>query len=400
MKRSRKALSTLIMALALLAAACGRGASDDGGGEQARGDPIIIGGVFDLSGITADIGAPYAEGVRDYVDWRNAQGGISGRPIDLRWQDYRYEVPVSEQLYTQFVSEGAVAFQGWGTGDTEALRAKVADDQIPFMSASYAATLTDPDQTPYNFVVALSYSNQMRIALQYIAAQNPGRHVEVAVFHLDAPAGTSPLEDGRSYIEQRGLDIGYQTYVMPTGATDYAGELTRAQRQGADYLIVLHTSTPAATLARNAQDQGLDARILCWNFCADELFVEHAGATAEGALGILPFAPPAQAEGDDTSDIAAFLEEKGSSLGDVSLHYAQGWYTMHVMAEGIAAVVAAGQQVTGPAIKAALESMRPIDTPVTTAIDLSPDSHEGMSSARVYHVVNGTWSPITGDLTP
>src|SRR5207249_3208520 len=123
MKRSRRApmaLVALTAAVALLMAACG-----GGGGGQAQGKPIVVGAVFDLSGATADIGTPYSQGVRDYVDWRNANGGVSGRPIALKWQDYKYEVPTAEQLYTQFVSEGAIAFQGWGTGDTEALRGKI-----------------------------------------------------------------------------------------------------------------------------------------------------------------------------------------------------------------------------------------------------------------------------------
>jgi len=399
MRRSSLTLRALVTALALLAAACSRGGQEPDSGAEGQGKPIVIGAVFDLSGITSDIGTPYSEGIRDYIDWRNSHGGVSGRPIDLRWQDYRYEVPEAERLYTQYVSEGAVAFLGWGTGDTEALRARIADDQVPFMSVSYAATLTDPNKTPYNFVVALSYSNQMRLALQYIADQAQGKHVEVAVFHIDAPAGTSPLEDGRSYIAQKSLDIGYDTYAMARGATDFVGELTRAERQGADYIIVQQTSAPAATLAKNMRDQGLDAQIVCLNYCADELFVEQAGEAAEGALGIVPFAPPAHAD-SDISDLEAFLQTKGSSLAETNLHYTQGWYTMHVMAEGIANVVASGQEVTGPAIKAALESMGPIDTPVTSAIQFSPNDHEGMASARIYQVIGGTWSPVTGDLIP
>ncbi|MGH8905691.1 MAG: ABC transporter substrate-binding protein [Egibacteraceae bacterium] len=392
MRRSAGALLALV---ALLAVACGGGQASRG---EAGGDPIVIGAVFDLSGPTADIGTPYSQGVRDYVDWRNAGGGIAGRPIDLRWQDYRYEVPVSEQLYTQFVSEGAVAFQGWGTGDTEALRARVTADEIPFMSASYAATLTDPSQTPYNFVVGLSFSDQMRIALRYIASQAQGEHVEVAVLHQDGPFGASPLEDGRAYIAQEGLDIGYQTYVMTRGATDYVGELSRVAGQGARYVIVQNTSIPAATLARNLADQGIGARLFCLNACGDELLVAQAGGAAEGALGILPFAPPAQADGD-VSDVQAFLVAKGSGLEDVSLHYTQGWYTMHVMAESIASVVESGGQVTGPAIRAALESVV-IDTPVTTEIRFSPDSHAGMRAGRVYQVEAGVWVPASDALTP
>ena len=140
---------SIISMLAVLLVACGGGESGsegDGGtaapddqgtaGGETSGDPIVVGGIFDLSGATGDVGTPYAEGVRDYVEWRNADGGLAGRPIQLEWQDYAYDVATAEQLYSQFTSQGAVAIQGWGTGDTEALRGLVTQDEIPFMSAS------------------------------------------------------------------------------------------------------------------------------------------------------------------------------------------------------------------------------------------------------------------------
>jgi len=384
-------------ALLLLTAACGGGQGAAGG--EAGDKPIVVGAIFDLSGPTSDVGVPYAEGVRDYVDWRNRHGGVGGRQIDLRWQDYRYDAPTSEQFYTQFVAAGAVALQGWGTKDTEALRGRVTDDQIPFMSASYAATLGNPEDTPYNFLVALSYSDQMRIALQHIARQSNGKHVEVAVFHHDSPFGTSPLDDGKRYIKDKGLDIGYQTYVMPQSATDYVGELARAKQQGATYLIVQNTSKPAAVLAKNAKDQGIGARLLCLNWCGDEIFIQQAGDAAEGSLGILPFAPPLQAKGN-MPDLEAALKAKGRDLDSINLHYTQGWYTMSVMAEGLAEALKSGKEVTGPAVKEALETMGPVTTPVTTVIKFSRQSHEGMRSARVYQVKAGAWEPLSDALTP
>ena len=71
-----------------------------------------------------------------YVDWINSEGGIEGREIDAIANDYAYDVPTAERLYKQYINEGAVAIQGWGTGDSEALMNKVSADELPFMSAS------------------------------------------------------------------------------------------------------------------------------------------------------------------------------------------------------------------------------------------------------------------------
>lgn len=400
----------LLVALALLATACGGGddagqadddpteaaaGADDAEDGAADGEPITVGAVFDLSGPTSDVGVPYSEGVEDYIAWLNGEGGIEGRPMQLQSQDYLYDVAVSEQLYSQFVSDGAVVFQGWGTADTEALRPRVTEDEVPFMSASLSELLTDPAETPYNFVVALTYSDQMRVALRHIADTDGS--ATVAVFHHDSPFGESPLADGEAYIAEEGLDIELRTVPMPSGATDYTAELT--QVADVDYIIIQNVATPAVQLARDIATQGIEAQVLCLNWCANELFTELAGDAAEGALGVSPFTTPANAEGG-LPEIEAFLEADGRTLEDIDSSYLQGWYTMAVMAAGVEAVVAAGEELTGPAIRAALEELEPIETPVSVPIDFTADSHKGMTSGIVYQVTDGAWTPVSDAITP
>lgn len=384
----------LLLAFALMGAACG------GGGEgEGEGQAIRIGGIFDLTGATSDVGVPYSEGVRGYVDWLNGQGGIDGTQIELMWEDYAYDVARAEQVYSRLKSQGVVGVQGWGTGDTEALRGRITSDQLPFMSASYAETLVDPAETPFNFVVATTYSDQMRIALQWIA-EDAGGATEVAVFHHDSPFGESPLEAGPSYIQEQGLDLGYETYAMPAEATDFVSELSQADQQGAEYIVIQNVSTPAAQLANDVAQQGLDVKIVCLNWCADELFVDLAGEASEGVVGVMPFAP-VTVDASGFEEPAAFLEEEGSSLEEETLHYAQGWYTMAVMTEAVRQVLDDGGEVTGASLREALESMDTFETgDVTAPIDFSADSHAGMTSSRVFEVSGGSWTGLTDFLSP
>jgi branched-chain amino acid transport system substrate-binding protein len=398
-------------AVALAATACGGdggggdGAEEDGGtvgaeeAEGLEGDPVVVGGIFDLSGATGDVGTPYAEAVRDYVEWRNTtQDGVGGSPLELEWQDYAYDVATAEQLYTQFVSSGAVAIQGWGTGDTEALRTLVASDELPFMSASWAETLVEPEETPFNFVVGSTYSDQMRVALQWIA-EDAGGSAEVAVFHNDSPFGEAPIGDGQTYIEEQGLDLGYESYAMPGGATDYVGELSRAGSQGAEYIVIQNVASPAAQLAQDLANQGGDVQIVCLNWCTGELFIELAGDAAEGVVGVHPFLPPT-AEAEGLAPIAEHLESQGESIDDTDIFYVQGWYTMHVMAEAIADVVESGEEVAGPAIRDALEAREPVETGVSEPIDFSDDSHRGMSGSNLFRVEDGVYVPFEEGVTP
>jgi branched-chain amino acid transport system substrate-binding protein len=384
---------SVLVLLAVLLSACG-----GGGGATTTEEvmaPIKVGAVHDLSGATADVGTPYAEGLKAYVEWRNANGGINGHPIELISADYAYKVDIAEQLYTQYVGEGVVAFQGWGTGDTEAMRTKVASDKIPFMSASYSAALLDMTAAPYNFLIGTSYSDQALIAMrwgleEWAKAGNAGKP-KFAVIHHNSPFGQSPVADAEAYAKANGAE--FIALAMPAGVTDYVAELAQIKQFGANYVIVHTVSSPAAVLAKDAKSQGMtDLKFICLNWCADEIFIKLAGDAAEGVVGAIPFTPPTYPQpGHEEAD--KWLKTKGSSLEEKGLHFTQGWWTMAVMSEGIKRVLDEGKEVNGENIKAALETIQNFDTQgITSPISFSAASHKGNSSLRLYTVTGGKWA--------
>lgn len=372
--------------------------------QEADGEPIKVGAIFDLSGATGDVGTPYAEGVIAYVDWLNSNGGIMGRPIELVSQDYAYSVETAETLYTQFVSEGVVVFMGWGTGDTLALVERIAEDEIPFISASYSASLNDPMGTaPYNFLIATTYGDQLEIMMMHMLARwteagNDAADMNVAIFHNDSPFGTDPVAQGMDYAERAGIG-GVLAIPMPRGATDFTAELQQADDFGVTHIIVQNVSSPAALLARNAQDFfGIDAFGLdnglefgCLNWCADELFVSLAEGAAEGALGAIPFTPTTvEVEGQEIP--REYLEAQGRTLEEASLHFTQGWAAMSVMAEAIRLTLEAGNDLTGPNIKASLEAMENFETgDLLAPVTFTPEDHRSTRALRVYQVSEGIW---------
>ena len=382
-------LFAAVVLAAMVLSACG------GGGKKAA-EPIKIGGLFDMSGPTSDVGVPYGKGVIDYVEWLNGQGGIGGRQIELIWNDYAYKVDQAESFYSQYVNEDVVAIQGWGTGDTEALRSKIAADKIPYMSASYSANLVkDINEAPYNFLIGVTYSDQAIIAIQWAiedwkANGNEGMP-KVALIHHDSPFGESPVADAQAFAESKG--VGFMHLAMPKGATDYVAELAQIKDFGANYVIVHTVSSPAAVLIKDAVSQGLtdSIKFINLNWCADEIFINLAGDAAEGVYGTIPFTPPSDpVPGHDAP--AKWLKDHGSSLEEMGLHYVQGWWTMAVMAEGLKRVVDQGKDVTGENIKAALETISNFDTQgVTAPITFTPQSHRGNTALRLYQVQGGKW---------
>lgn len=411
-----KMLVVLFAVMALLLSACGQKATPTPPPAQTQApvqtqapaaptetpkpkEPIKVGAIFDLTGATADVGTPYAEGVKGFVEWLNSQGGVEGHQIELISADYAYKVDQAEQLYSQFVGEGVVAFMGWGTGDTEALRPRIAEDKIPFMSASYSAALTKLEDAPYNFLIGTTYSDQAIIAIRWAMqdweAKGNKDKPKVALIHHDSPFGQSPVADAKAFAEANG--VAFTSLAMPKGATDFVAELAQIEQFGANYVIVHTVSSPAAVLLKDAEKQGMKAKMqfILLNWCADEIFLKLAGPAAEGVYGAIPFTPPTSPV-PGHKDPDEWLKAHGSSLEEKGLHYAQGWWTMAVMTEGIRRVVKEGKPVTGENIRAALESIQNFDTGgVTAPITFSPTDHGGNKALRIFKVENGKWIQVT-----
>ena len=362
---------------------------------------LKIGALCDLSGPTSDVGAGYCKGEGDYMRYFNRTGGFANKvTVEFTGQDYAYNVARALQLYSQ-QAEGAVAFLGWGTADTTALTARITADKLPFLSASYAEQLTDPKDTPYNFVAATNYTAQVQIALKHMA-KTRGHH-EVAFFHNNSAFGTAPISGALDYIEQKNLNIGWKSYPMISGTTAFDAQLLQAKQQGADYIIVQNVPTPASILAKDAKRLGLNAKFVCLNYCASELLVKLAGNAVNGALGVQPFTPVSyRVPGMKIPE--QYLKARRSSLAKEGLTYLQGWYTAALLCEAINTVIKKRQDVNGPNIKAALETMPAFLTGgVTFPIKFRASgnlAHDGMKGSRIYTIKNGKFTKTTGFVVP
>ncbi len=391
----RMLLSSLLLMLAMLLSACGGG--DSGGSDG----PIKIGAIFDITGPTSDVGKPYSEGIKAFVQWKNENGGIEGRQLELIHDDYGYQVPRAEELYTQYVTQDNVlAFSGWGTGDTEALKGKISEDKIPFISASYSINLADPTETPYNFLVGTSYSDQLVIAQKWAvedwAAQGNSGAPKFAYLHHDSPFGKSPLPEGEAHAAANGVET--LAVPSPGGVTDLIPQLTQIQEFGANYVFLQNVSSPASLAIRNANEQGLDMQFVCLNWCSNDLLIGLTSDAGEGVVGAIPFAPPASgAEG--AKQALAYAAEKDIAVDDEIL-FVQGWWSIGILVEGIELAAKEGGELTGEAVKNAMEKMSGFETGgVTPPISFSSSDHRGNNSLKLYQVQGGAWNPITDELS-
>jgi hypothetical protein len=81
----------------------------------------------------------------------NANGGVNGK-LELA-PTITPQDPEAVSLYKTYKDQEIFLIQGWGTGNTNALKDMVNADKIVYMSASYDSLINDPAKNPYNFYV-------------------------------------------------------------------------------------------------------------------------------------------------------------------------------------------------------------------------------------------------------
>jgi branched-chain amino acid transport system substrate-binding protein len=110
------------------------------------------------------------------------------------------------------------------------------------------------------------------------------------------------------------------------------------------------------------------------------------------------------AEKEGHGVITEYLEEQGTDPETIGTSWVQGWYVMHVMAEGMRAAIADGaEELDGPAIREALETMGPIDTGGVVGdgtVEFSAESHRGSVGTGVYTAEGGQMVEVEAGATP
>jgi branched-chain amino acid transport system substrate-binding protein len=366
--------------LSLLAAAVASGA---------QAQEIKVGGLFDLTGITSDVGKPYAQGVQDGVAWVNANGGINGKKVRLISVDYGYKIPEAVAAYKRLVAdEKVVMVNGWGTGDTLALKDFVNKDKIPYFSASFAGDLTDPSKTPYNFFVAPSYSDEIRAWLTWVKddAKAKGGKPKVAFIYFDNAYGKAPIEAGRRFCKENGIDL-VDEQVVPGNFQDATSQLLGMKSKGAEYAYINVTTTGVSLILRNAKALGMNVKFGSNPYGFSEALPAVAREAAEGVTGVMPHVP----YGENVPGMKRLQEfhQKNHPNDTHDSLYVRGWAYALTWTEALKRADKAGK-LTGEGVRAAAETLENFDLGgLTNPVTYTPKDHRPSTKTAIYQVKGG-----------
>ena len=406
-RRPLQSVLALIIAGALLLAACGQAATPQAAGPAA--ETVRVGSLNDTTGPTSDVGKDYALGIREAVAYVNDHGGVNGKPIELFQYDYGYRVPEAITTYKRFRDQDrVVAVLGWGTGDTSALAQTVTQDKMPYVSASYSNELTDPAKTPYNLFAATDYSSNARAAItawyeeiwqkdaRFEARRSAGEKPKFVTFYsFPTPYSSAPIKAIKEQAELLGFEIGPDQDV-PLTALDTTSQVLAAKEFGADLIWHGNTTGSVAVAIKDSKAQGLAADHIVNNWGYDENLIKLAGDAAQGVVGIAVNAffgeeTAPGAPGVTMNDVIEYAKKynPGVPVENRLIRTIQAWNNVLLLWEAMKRADTAGN-LTGEGIRQAFETLQAYElglgsSPVTyTATD-----HRPASAVNIYIIRGG-----------
>lgn len=346
---------------------------------------IRVGNLVDYTGATSSVGKISGPGKVDAFAWINKNGGINGKQLDVETVDYSYQTQRSIQQYKKWKDEGAIAIQGYGTNDTEAMVGFIAEDKIPYFSLSLSGHLTDPSgitsrakagkikPAPYNFFGAISYSDGARGLILWAAEdwKKKGGQGKPKYIHLgdNHPYPLAPKEAGEELAKQSGFDVVPSIQYALAGG-DFKAQCLALQASGANYVFLANTTGANIALLRSCDTVGVKVQYMANIWGMDEPGLKAAGKAADGIVWVAG----QSAWGADVPGMKTFREISNMSdaTGKVyrALPYVRGACQVLYMSAAMQMADKAGN-LNGPGIKAALESMK----------DFVPFNTQGMCPA-------------------
>ena len=250
-------------------------------GETAQADTVKIGIVAEMSGTGARVGARWERGILLAVEEINASGGLLGKKIETYTLDTKTEPPVSVAAMKKAIEQKPFVIMGTVYSSSTIVNMGILQQAgIPQIVGSEATGVTQKGN-PNIFRTSYSTFLAMKKLTRYILEGFDTK--KLAVIYANDTFGKS----GRDAIAE--LTEGKAQLVADiateVGQTDFAGEIARLQRSGADTLYFQVHEEEGARMMMQIKEAGL--KINCATYGTDITHIaDLAKSDADGLVGI------------------------------------------------------------------------------------------------------------------
>ncbi|WP_116103879.1 ABC transporter substrate-binding protein [Amycolatopsis thermalba] len=408
LSRRPRAVDELTAALALTLTACGGGGGGGGSTPGVTDTEVLIGSTLPLTGNAAPGYSEQGPAAKAMFDYINANGGIHGRKINLKYVDDAYNPANTVTLTKQLVLEDKVFAMVGALGTPT--HTKVVDflnsSRVPDLFVASGCTCWDqPDRNPYTYGWQPDYTVEGKILGDYVAKNFAGK--KVAYFYQDDDFGADGMKGLDKFIDQS-LVVARQPYQP--GNTDVAAQVSAIARSGAEVVVLETIPAYTALFKLTALKLGYNPQLIASSVGADpvtvsgllENFAKQSGASVKGSdlvEGLVSSAYLPASSSADNSWIQLFKKVHDTYIPnlpfDGNVIYAMSYaYTFAQVLQ------AAGKDLTRQGLIDALNKGG-FAGPGLVPFRYGPDSHAGYTGGQISTIRGGqqvlSGTPLTTD---
>lgn len=348
---------------------------------------IVVGAAPPITGVFAFAGVGLHQGLGDYCEWRNTKGGIQGRKLRYIGEDSGYKMDQAMSVFKKIMgAHKPPVFYGDSTAWAKAAAQEVSQLGTTLTSSpSFSSDLADPQKVPYYFMAGPTYTAMGEILLEYINRTSRGAtKPAVAIVYSDTEFGRDPIAGFKARAQKLQLPV-VQEIVTKPGAVDVSSEVAKLRRARPDYVIFHgYVLAPIPEFIKQMRESGMSATPMGTIWSMDQTTVQAMGAAAQGWMGVMPYRYSYDTKDAPTMEVIRdFAAKARPNMNYVPLFYTHGWLVGMIFSEVIDRCLKAKKPLTGPNMKAALESINDWDTGGVTGLLASLKSHQ-IASGRVY----------------
>lgn len=356
-----KGLAALLLAVTMIAAACGgrdddngaAGNGDDGNGDDTTeastelvsaddcddydgtqgvtDDSILIGNSLPQSG-QYSIFDQVRIGIEAYFSYVNDNGGVEGRNLELVSLDDQYLAERTRSNVEELVnSEGVFALLGMvGTENNEAAQQFLEEQGLCVPNLSVATGFPgfgDPERDPWIINGLPNYALEAVAFAEYLKENDPD--ATVSVLAQNDAFGSSYVDAFEDAIEGTDITI-TERQTFDAAAEDTAqGQVTTLASDGADALLLAVTGLPCPNVLSSISESGWDPLTYVTLTCSSKILMTIAGDAAEGTLSTRATYDPGDPANAEEPAVVEFREQ-GAAAGLTDeemdeLNVAAGW---------------------------------------------------------------------------
>jgi ABC-type branched-subunit amino acid transport system substrate-binding protein len=317
-------------------------------------DRIVLGQAAVFSGPAAQLGIQMRNGIRAYLDYVNAKGGVHGRKLELITEDDRYEQSVAPSASKKLIEEHRVfALLGYvGTPTGVAHLPVVTQAKVPLVGMFTGAEVLRVPFNRYVFHVRASYYDETEKIVEQVLSTGGQK---IAVFYQDDAYGEAGRKGTELALERRKMKI-HSTGTVERNTVKVEQAAKTIHTSQPDAVVMVSAYTSIAAFVREMQKLGSGATFYNVSFVGSKALADALGKDGVGVAisQVVPFpwgtAVPVVKEYQQLAKKAGYTDYNFSAL--------EGFLCAKVMVEGLRR---AGKSPTRDGLVEALEKMNDVD---------------------------------------